>query len=60
MSPYLALREYRGTPGASGGPDWFTETFLENRLTGLLLMAGAIYLSLYALGASGSVVHRCL
>lgn len=50
LSPYLALREYRGTAGSSGNLDWFTGNFLESRLTALLLLAGALYLSLFALG----------
>ena len=39
-------------PGESGSLDWFTANFLESRFTGLLLLAGAVYLALFALGAS--------
>ena len=38
--------------GESGNLDWFTAN-LENRFTGVLLLAGATYLSLFALGALG-------
>ena len=37
--------------GSSGHLDWFTSNFLESRLTAVLLLAGALYLSLFALGA---------
>jgi len=50
LSPYLAVREYRGTAGESGNLDWFTANLLESRFTGVLLLAGATYLSLFALG----------
>ena len=40
--------------GSSGNLDWFTGNFLESRLTALLLLAGALYLSLFALGAGRS------
>ncbi|CAK9081740.1 Hypothetical protein SCF082_LOCUS38883 [Durusdinium trenchii] len=50
LSPYLALREYRGTAGESGSLDWFTANVLESRFTALLLLAGAVYLALFALG----------
>ena len=40
--------------GSSGNLDWFTGNFLESRLTALLLLAGALYLSLFALGACRS------
>eukprot|EP00434_Breviolum_minutum_P036277 symbB.v1.2.032138.t1/scaffold3816.1/size52752/5 len=39
----FALRE-------SGNLDWFTANLLESRFTGVLLLAGATYLSLFALG----------
>jgi hypothetical protein len=35
-------------PGESGTLDWFTANLLESRFTGLLLLSGAIYLSLFA------------
>ncbi|CAJ1455271.1 unnamed protein product [Effrenium voratum] len=50
LSPYLALREYRGKQGESGDLDWFTSNLLESPVTGLLLLAGAVYLVLFALG----------
>lgn len=43
--------------GESGNLDWFTANLLENRFTGVLLLAGATYLSLFALGALAKVRH---
>lgn len=50
LAPYLAVREYRGTQGSSGSLDWITQNVLENRLTAVSLLGGAVYLTLYALG----------
>lgn len=52
LSPYLALREYRGTKGSVvlDDVDFVTRNWLEGRINAVLLLAGAVYLALYALG----------
>eukprot|EP00419_Tripos_fusus_P009336 CAMPEP_0172666402 /NCGR_PEP_ID=MMETSP1074-20121228/7777_1 /TAXON_ID=2916 /ORGANISM="Ceratium fusus, Strain PA161109" /LENGTH=319 /DNA_ID=CAMNT_0013482777 /DNA_START=38 /DNA_END=994 /DNA_ORIENTATION=+ len=52
LSPYLALREYRGAGRADqrSNFDFITKNILESPLNGLLLLAGGIYLALYAFG----------
>jgi len=52
LSPYLALREYRGAGRADRRStlDFITKNILESPLNGLLLLAGGIYLALFAFG----------
>jgi len=52
LSPYLALREYRGMGRAErrSNLDFITKNILESSLNGLLLLAGGIYLWLYGFG----------
>lgn len=52
LSPYLAIREYRGTQNTSKieDVDWVTQNILETKWNALLLFAGALYLTLFALG----------
>ncbi|CAK0794228.1 unnamed protein product [Prorocentrum cordatum] len=51
LSPYLALREYRGKPGDHRRKrDWPTRNVLESRWNAVLALAGTAYLALYALG----------
>jgi len=52
LAPYLALRQYRGEPGAErrSNLDFITKNILESPLNGVLLAAGAIYLALFGFG----------